>query len=113
MSRRSFFIGRWQPLHAGHVAIIRKVLDEGHPVLIGIMETPSGGRNPLSVEERRQLFWQEFMPEMLIGKLALVVLPWIAEVCHGRDTGWDVRRIDSTPELEAISGTALRAAGAL
>ena len=35
-------------------------------------------------------------------------MPWIDEVCHGRDCGWKTRRIHLSPETEHVSGTTIR-----
>ncbi len=46
MKKYSLFIGRYQPLHAGHIALIRSVLNEGKRVLVGIRETGIDKDNP-------------------------------------------------------------------
>ena len=109
--RRSLFIGRWQPLHEGHIALIRTALDEGRDVLIGIMETPRSERNPHAVERRMEMFWHRFGDEMMAGRMTLMRMPWIDEVCYGRKCGWGCRHIQLSAELEAINGTALRDGG--
>jgi len=106
---RSFFIGRWQPLHQGHVAIIRQALDAGRNVLVGIMDTPISERNPFSVSEREHMFWTEFGPEMQVDTLTLLTMPWIDEVCYGRNCGWQSRRIKLSPRMEQITATSIRA----
>ena len=35
----SLFIGRYQPLHAGHINLIRVVLNEGKNVLVALRDT--------------------------------------------------------------------------
>jgi len=107
-SKRSFFIGRWQPLHAGHIAIIRTALDEGRQVVIGIMETPPSRRNPFNLLERGEMFGLEFGLELEAGRMKVLPMPWIDEVCYGRDCGWRTRRIHLDPEIEAVSATEIR-----
>lgn len=104
----SLFIGRWQPLHAGHVAIIRRVLDEGKNVCIGIRDTPEDGDNPYSHEDRYDMFWEEFADEMVTGRLHIIEMPDVTEVCHGRAPGWTVRQIEVDEETALISGTEIR-----
>lgn len=104
----SLFIGRWQPLHAGHVAIIRKVLDEGKNVLVGIRDTPEDGDNPYTITHRLNMFGQEFADEIHAGRMVVMVIPNVTEVCHGRAPGWTVRQIEVDEETEKISGTAIR-----
>ena len=42
----SLFIGRWQPLHDGHVALISQVLDEGKNVCVAVRDTEVSEKNP-------------------------------------------------------------------
>lgn len=105
MSKRySLFIGRWQPLHDGHKALIQTALDEGKHPLVAIRDTPVDDKNPYTVEERQQMIHDHFG-----SKVRTIVLPDIAEVCYGRDVGYDVRKIELSPELQQISGTKIRA----
>lgn len=108
---RSFFIGRWQPLHEGHVRLIRKALDEGRDVLIGIMDTPVSPRNPHTIGQRQKMFWDAFGRELLgyEGRMTLLTMPWIDEVCYGRNCGWRSRRIRLNGAMELVSATAIRA----
>lgn len=110
--RRSFFIGRWQPLHEGHIRLIQTALDEGREVLIGIMDTPISERNPYTFQQRMEMFWNVFGPDVMgfEGPMRILRMPWIDEVCYGRDCGWGCRRIYLEPETEKrISGTLIRA----
>jgi len=105
----SLFIGRFQPLHAGHVALIRKVLNEGRPVLVALRDTIRSDANPYSLGERTAQFYREFLPELQHGQLRLMTIPDIEEVCHGRKVGWGIREIRLDEATEAISATAIRA----
>jgi len=107
----SLFIGRWQPLHRGHIKLIRTVLNEGNKVCIGIRDSKVDDKNPYSVEERIDMICREFKREMNIGKLTYVVLPDIKEVVHGRKVGWGIREIRLDKETENISGTKIREEG--
>lgn len=101
----SFFIGRWQPLHDGHIKLIRGVLNEGKKVAVGLRDTPVDTKNPYTIEQRKEMFKKVFGDEV-----KLVVLPDIAEVCYGRDVGWGVRELKLDPYTEAISATNIRKA---
>ena len=99
----SLFIGRWQPLHKGHKKLIQKVLDEGRPVMVAIRNTSISEKNPYTVEERRKMLQNAFG-----GKIKIIVIPDIAEVCYGRNVGWGIRRIRLDRQIEEISGTKIR-----
>ena len=98
----SLFIGRYQPLHDGHVKLIQTVLNEGKQVCVALRDTPISEQNPYSVEERMKMF-AEKLPEVKV-----VVIPDISEVCYGREVGWGIREIRLDADTEAISATKIR-----
>ncbi len=101
--RYSLFIGRFQPLHANHVALIRSLLAEAKKVVVGLMDTARSPQNPYSVDERKQMLRQAFG-----NAIEIVVIPHIAEVCYGRALGYKFRELSLDPELPEISGTKVR-----
>jgi cytidyltransferase-like protein len=102
---RSLFIGRFQPFHAGHKALIDSVLAEGKSVLICIRDTAKSETDPFSWSTRRKMI-RDYYPDK--ERVKIMVIPDIAEVCYGRDVGYAIREIRLDPETEAISGTAIR-----
>ena len=108
-SKASVFIGRWQPLHNGHEALIRSVLDKGKPVVVLMRPGGSDADNPYTDEQRMQMFHLRFGPEMTGGRLTVLSLPMdINEVCYGREVGWSIREIRMDSDTEGISATAIR-----
>ena len=108
-TKASVFIGRWQPLHNGHEALIRSVLDKGKPVLVLMRPGGTDRDNPYGDDARMAMFRNRFGPEMAGGWLVVMPLPLdINEVCYGRDVGWTVREIRMDSDTEAISATAMR-----
>lgn len=105
-AKRSLFIGRWQPLHAGHVALIYSALAAGREVIIGVRDTPVSADNPLSVEQRVALIRSAFGPGVKV-----VVIPDFDEICFGRRVGYGFREIRLGLEEEGISGTRIREGG--
>lgn len=101
----SLFIGRWQPFHDGHKALIQKVLDEGKTVVIAVRNTDISDENPYTLEERIENINQIYAND---DRVTVISIPDIAEVCYGRDVGWDVRRIYLDDETEKISATDIR-----
>ncbi|NUM25255.1 MAG: adenylyl-sulfate kinase [Candidatus Buchananbacteria bacterium] len=101
----SMFIGRFQPLHDGHISLIRKVLDEGKQVCVALRHTPIDEKNPYSVTERKEMFRKIFGDTVKI-----IVIPDIEDICYGREVGWGIREIRLDSHIEAISATAIRAA---
>ena len=107
----SLFIGRYQPLHDGHVRLIQSVLNEGRNVCVAIRDTPISDANPYTVEERVAMFKERFPAEYFEGKfprIKIISIPDIEEVCYGRKVGWGIREIRLDPETESISATKIR-----
>jgi cytidyltransferase-like protein len=101
----SLLIGRWQPLHDGHIKMIRQVLKDGKKVVVGIRNTPIDTKNPYTVEQRQEMFKKVFGDEV-----ETITLPDIGEVVYGRDVGWGIRQIELDPYTEGISATNVRKA---
>lgn len=104
----SLMIGRWQPLHAGHIKLIQKVLDEGRNVLIAIRDTEKSEENPYTTAQRSLMFYEKFRKEHRESRLKMIIIPDIEEVVYGRKVGWGIREIRLDEETEAISGTKIR-----
>lgn len=104
----SLFIGRYQPLHKGHITLIRKVLDEGKNVCIALRDTPIQESDPYSVAERIVMVEKVFKKEIADGSVVVMGIPDIEEVCYGRRVGWGIRELQLDKETEKISATAIR-----
>ncbi len=98
----SLFIGRWQPLHKGHIALFEKVRGEGRKVLIAIRDTKLSDSDPYTVSEREAMIKEQ------VPYAKVIVIPDITEVVHGRKVGWGVREIRMDEETEKISATKIR-----
>lgn len=103
--KHCLFIGRWQPLHDGHLKLFDLVRREGKRIAIGIRNTAIDESNPYSVPERAKMI-KEKVPDAKI-----VVLPDIEAVCYGRGVGYEVRELRLDSETEAISATNIRKGG--
>lgn len=102
----SLFIGRWQPIHAGHKHIIQKILDEGKNVCIAVRDTPLSDKNPFTITQRIK-FIREAFPDH--KKVKIIVIPDIEEVCYGRNVGWGIRDLSAVPEeIANVSATKVR-----
>jgi len=96
------FVGRWQPLHKGHIALFEKVRKEGKKILIAIRDTNIDKDNPYTAKERMETI-KKFVPHARV-----IVIPDIEEICYGRKVGWGIREIRLDKKIEEISATKLR-----
>lgn len=105
--RCHLFIMRCQPLHNGHVELLKHYLDREEPVLVMLMEIPFDSQNPFSFTERLNMFWNTFTDAMTRGLLKVLNIPPVVSVNVGRECGYSIERLDSRGK-EYISATEIR-----
>ena len=68
------YIGRFQPIHIGHEAIIRQMLDECEQVIIAVGSAQESGtmKNPFSFEQRADLILNIFYQYALSGRMSVI-----------------------------------------
>jgi adenylylsulfate kinase len=103
----ALFIGRYQPFHDGHRALIAEGLKRVGQVCIAVRDTHgTDEKNPFEfeyVKARIEHGLREYE-----GRFIVVLLPNITNVFYGRDVGYAVERIDLDPSVQNISATDLR-----
>lgn len=104
LKRRCAFIGRWQPPHASHEALIRTKLDSGLPCLILVRDTPVNDKNPYTLQDTLKMLRDTFDGE------DVVVLPIsdIEGIYYGRGVGYNVEEIDMPESVKGLSATEIR-----
>jgi len=102
---KSLFIGRWQPFHDGHKALVGSVLKEGGKVVIAVRDTPISEGNPYTVADRIEKIKNIYRKNK---NVEVIGIPDIKEVCYGRDVGWGIRSIRLEKNIEEISATKIR-----
>lgn len=62
----SFVVGRFQPLHLGHQQLIREALDRANNIIVFLGSSQESGtkKNPLTVDERKLLFYNAFKEDI-------------------------------------------------
>jgi adenylylsulfate kinase len=103
----ALFIGRFQPFHEGHKALILKGLDRVGQVCIAVRDTQiTDDKNPLPFAEVRTRI--EHALRHYEGQIEIISLPNISHVFCGRDEGYVVERIDLDHATEAPAATEQR-----
>lgn len=104
----ALFIGRYQPFHDGHKALIEEGLRRVGQACIAIRDTHgTDPKNPFSFEDVKLRI--ETALRAYQGRFAVVPLPNITRVFYGRDVGYSIERIELEADLEVISATDMRA----
>ena len=104
----AMFLGRYQPPHIGHLALIREGLTRVGQACICIRDTQgTDEKNPFDfqfiVSKFRELFTAEENE-----KIEIIHLPNITNIFYGRDVGYQIEKIELSPELQAVSATNVR-----
>jgi cytidyltransferase-like protein len=103
----ALFIGRYQPFHDGHKALIVQGLKRAGQVCIAVRDTAgTDNKNPLPFAEVRARI--EHALRQYEGQFEVIQLPNISHVFYGRDVGYIVERIELDQATEAISATEQR-----
>jgi adenylylsulfate kinase len=100
-------VGRYQPFHGGHRALIEEGLHRVGQVCIAVRATAGiDENNPFSFEHARARI--EHALRTHEGRFTVVLLPNLTHIFYGRDVGYAIERIDLDIGLQAISATQQR-----
>lgn len=105
----SLFLGRWQPLHAGHKEMFQQVLDEGGNVLIAIRDIADlDSQNPFSSLEVMRNIMDVYEKEISENRVKVMVVPDICAIEFGRGVGYDIIERIPPVQVAEISATKIR-----
>jgi cytidyltransferase-like protein len=104
----AMFIGRYQPLHDGHIWLFEQKINEGIPVLICVRDVPTDEKNPWTAEQVVENINSRLKEWVDAGHLKAMVLPDIEGVYYGRDVGYKVEQLQAPSEIQQISATKIR-----
>lgn len=100
----ALMLGRYQPFHEGHKALIVEAIQRVGQVCIAVMDTQgTDKKNPFSFEYVRSRI--EHALRAYEGKFVVVLLPNVTNVFYGRDVGYKIERIDLDEQLQRVSAT--------
>jgi len=102
--QHAIFIGRFQPLHNGHIALFRQKLDAGVPLLIMVRDLQPDERNPFTTEQTVTMLNKVFEGE----DVTVMVIPDIESVNWGRGVGYELNEWIPNIEIASVSATAIR-----
>jgi predicted kinase len=103
----ALFLGRYQPFHDGHKALVLEGIERVGQACIAVRDTEgTDKKNPFGYTFVRNRI-EEMMSEYM-SKIAIVPVPNITNIFYGRDVGYSIERIDLSEALQAISATNVR-----
>jgi cytidyltransferase-like protein len=105
----SMFIGRWQPLHKGHLWLINQRLKEGKNVWLAIRDVKPDKKNPWTAEQIEEMIYEGELKELIIeGKVIVSIIPDIESINYGRGVGYDIIEHIPPAKIGEISATSIR-----
>tara|TARA_R110000751_G_scaffold65909_1_gene134691 strand:- start:301 stop:699 length:399 start_codon:yes stop_codon:yes gene_type:complete len=105
----SMFIGRWQPLHKGHLWLINERLKEGKNVWLAIRDVKPDEKNPWTAKEIEQMIIEGELKDLIVdGRIVVSIIPDIESINYGRGVGYDVIEHVPPKEIGNISATSIR-----
>jgi adenylylsulfate kinase len=105
----ALFVGRYQPFHDGHAALITEGINRVGQGCIAVRDTHGiDTANPFSFAYVRARIEERL--HALRGRFVVTLLPNVTSIFYGREVGYSIERIDIDAELQAISATQVRSA---
>jgi len=105
----SLFIGRWQPLHIGHMWLFEERLKQGKNVCIAIRDIEPDENQPWTAEEVKANVEKEYKVLIEKGRVKVTIVPDIESINYGRGVGYDIIEHVPLPSIEEVSATKIRA----
>ena len=103
----ALFLGRYQPFHDGHKALIAEGIKRVGQACIAIRNTQgTDENNPFEFEYVRARI--EHGLREYEGRFIVVPLPNITSIFYGRSVGYTIERIDLDSNIQDISATDVR-----
>lgn len=105
----SMFVGRWQPLHKGHLWLINERLKEGKNVWLAIRDVKPDEKNPWTAQEIEKMVHEGELKDLIQdGRVITSIIPDIESINYGRGVGYDIIEHVPPTEIGEISATSIR-----
>lgn len=99
----TLLLGRYQPWHDGHSALMAEGLKRTNQVVVAVRSSyKTSEKDPFSYPEVK-----EFIKSKETNPFVLQ-LPNITNIIYGRDVGYEIEKVDLSSDLQSISATSIR-----
>ena len=99
-------LGRWQPWHEGHEALLERCLEKAPQVEVQIRTMEWDENNPHSAYEIKRHLQNKLAH--LAGIVQIKPVPNIVNITYGRKVGYAIEQERFEENIENISGTKIR-----
>ena len=108
-TKYSMFVGRWQPLHPGHLWLINERLKEGKNIWLAIRDVKPDEKNPWTAQEIEKMINEGELKDLILdGRIIVSIIPDIESINYGRGVGYDIIEHVPPTEIGEISATSIR-----
>jgi len=99
----TLMLGRYQPWHKGHHALLEKANERTDQVVIAVRDTQG-------TSEKDPLSYSQVAGHIIssVPRAFVVKFPNITNIVYGRDVGYKIEQVDLGAEIHAISATQKR-----
>lgn len=99
----TLLLGRYQPWHEGHQALMEKAHERTEQVLIAVRDTQG-------TSEKDPFSFRQVADEIInkVSKPFILKVPNITNIVYGRDVGYKIEQVDLGADIHAISATQKR-----
>ncbi len=109
MKKYSMFIGRWQPLHKGHLWLINERLKEGKNVCLAIRDVEPNDNQPWTANQIQEMIHKGELKDLIKdGRVITTIIPDIESINYGRGVGYEIIEHFPPDEIKQISATSIR-----
>lgn len=99
----TLLLGRYQPWHEGHSALLEKAHERTKQVVVGVRDTQgTSEKDPLPYDEVARRIVSS------VPRAFVVKFPNITNIVYGRDVGYKIEQVDLGADIHAISATQKR-----
>ena len=103
----ALLIGRYQPFHDGHKALVKECIRRSGQCCIALRDTSGNDdSNPYNYEEVKRNIKEACVE--FGNKLKIIEIPNITDVFYGRGVGYNIEEINLEYKLKEISATKIR-----
>ena len=101
-------LGRWQPFHDGHYALLEEIIKKTGQVCIEVRDVQGVEDNPFNFETVKKNIEERLNPKYE-NRFKVILVPNITNICYGRGVGYKIEEIVLPEKIQQISATKIRA----
>lgn len=99
-------LGRFQPWHDGHQALLERALAKHGQVFLMVRDMPTDEKNPFTAEEVVNNLKSNLTK--YVGRVKICIVPNILNITYGRDVGYKIEQEVFDDRIHSISATKIR-----